>query len=114
MADPYYNEGGVTIWLGNADDIIPTVGRVGLVLTSPPYNLSSGGRRVRGSEFNQLDGGYATYDDDLPADVYCGWQRDVLGKCWDALTDDGAIFYNHKPVLRDGVCKLPFEYAPPT
>jgi len=41
MADlkPYYDEGGITIFLGDCRDILPTLGPVDLVLTDPPYGL---------------------------------------------------------------------------
>lgn len=110
--NPYYQDDFVTIYHGDCQDILPTLSDVGLVLTSPPYNLSEGGRRVRGSEWSGLDGGYASYDDDMPHDDYVEWQRKVLGLCWDALAADGAIYYQHKPIMRDGACRLPFEQIP--
>lgn len=112
MVDPYYQDEHVTLYNGRCEDVLPQLANVGLVLTSPPYNLSEGGRRVRGSEWKELDGGYATYDDDMPHDEYVAWQRTVLGLCWDTLTEDGAIYYNHKPVLRDGIARLPTELNP--
>ncbi len=37
---PYYDKGGITIWLGDCRDVLPTLpaGSVDLVLTDPPYN----------------------------------------------------------------------------
>lgn len=39
MADPYFDEGGVTIYHGDAADILPTLERVALVATDPPYGV---------------------------------------------------------------------------
>ena len=34
---PYYNEGGITIYLGDCLEIMPQLEPVVLVLTDPPY-----------------------------------------------------------------------------
>jgi DNA modification methylase len=39
---PYYDDGQVTIYHGDCRDVLPTIERVGLVLTDPPYALSAG------------------------------------------------------------------------
>lgn len=36
---PYYDEGGITIFLGDARDVVPTLGRFDLLLTDPPYGI---------------------------------------------------------------------------
>lgn len=40
---PYYSEGGITIFNADCRDILPTLGPVDLVLTDPPYGISLGG-----------------------------------------------------------------------
>lgn len=40
---------------------------------------------------------YDDHDDSMPMPEYEAWQRSVIQLCWAQLTDDGAIFYNHKP-----------------
>ena len=110
---PYYEDtaSGITLFQGRAEDVLPNLvfGSVDLVFTSPPYNLS-GLRKVHsGSDYNGLNEGYEDHDDAMDPREYMLWQRDVLGWCWELLTPTGAIFYNHKPILRDGVAHLPFE-----
>ena len=39
--EPYYNRGGITIYHGDALDVLPTLKGIGAVITDPPY--SSGG-----------------------------------------------------------------------
>jgi site-specific DNA-methyltransferase (adenine-specific) len=47
---PYYDHAGITIFLGDCRDILPTLGPVDLVLTDPPYgiNLDTDNRRFSG------------------------------------------------------------------
>lgn len=105
---PYYEEGGITIYHGDCRDVLPSLSGVGQVLTSPPYNLTG----ARGTKWSQLREGYGEHADDMPHDEYVEWQRSVLRLCWETLTNDGAIYYNHKPrVLNRGVL-LPFELNP--
>lgn len=78
---------------------------VGLVVTSPPYNLknSTGNGMKPGTKTgkwknNPLQNGYGEHhSDDLPHEEYVQWQRDCLTEMMRLLRDDGAIFYNHKP-----------------
>jgi site-specific DNA-methyltransferase (adenine-specific) len=80
---------------------------VALVVTSPPYNLGdmSGG-------LANLAGGYGAYADQLPHDDYVRWQQEILRQSWRLIADDGAIFYNHKPRIRDGILWTPIELNP--
>ncbi len=113
MSEPYYSDDHVTIYHGDCLDVLPSLTDVDLVMTSPPYNLSEGGRRSSGKDWRRLHDGYEDYDDDMPHDIYVEWQRDVLRACWASLTPTGAIYYQHKPIMRDGVCRLPTEQIPP-
>jgi modification methylase len=83
---------------------------IDLVVTSPPYNLrnSTGGGMRNGSgglwERASLLKGYADGNtDDMPYDQYVKWQRQCLKQMMRLLKDDGAIFYNHKPRVQDGL-----------
>ena len=105
---PYYQDDLVTIYHGDALDVlVATEELVGGVMTSPPYNLGdmSGG-------YANLDGGYASYTDQMPHAEYVAWQRALLSQCWRLLRDDGAIFYNHKPRIRDGLLWTPLDLNP--
>lgn len=41
--NPYYNQDGITIWHGDCREIIPSLPKVDLVLTDPPYPKLKGG-----------------------------------------------------------------------
>jgi site-specific DNA-methyltransferase (adenine-specific) len=85
-------------------------GSVGLIVTSPPYNLrNSTGNGMKFPSFGsmwetpKLLDGYASNDDAMPYDQYVKWQRDCLTAMMRVLREDGAIFYNHKWRVQDGL-----------
>lgn len=39
MSAPYYSEAGIEIWCGDCHEVIPTLPKVDLVLTDPPYGV---------------------------------------------------------------------------
>ena len=104
---PYYHDesAGITIYHADCREVLPTLSGVDLVVTSPPYNLGdmSGG-------LANLDGGYLSYDDQR--EDYDEWQRGVLSQLWNLTAPNGAIFYNHKPVVRDRQVNLPLRLLP--
>jgi site-specific DNA-methyltransferase (adenine-specific) len=106
--NPYYEESGITIYHADCLDVLPTLSDVGLVLTSPPYNLAG----ASGSEWSRLANGYGEHADSMPHHEYVLWQQRVLLDCWYSLHDRGAIFYNHKPIAKGDACRLPFELIP--
>ena len=112
--DPYYSDDFVTLYHGKCEDVLPTLSGVGLVLTSPPYNLNGDGNRSggEGKVWAALGDGYADHRDAMPHAEYVKWQRQIVRLCWDTLTDDGAIFYNHKPRVGGERVKLPLELVP--
>jgi site-specific DNA-methyltransferase (adenine-specific) len=88
-----------------------------LIFTSPPYNLrtTTGGGFPRGSSIwpnAAIGNGYASYQDKMPHEDYVAWQHEVLSECWRLLTDNGAIYYNHKPRPQGGVLQVPLELNP--
>lgn len=121
---PYYDDGVVTIYHGRCEDVLPSLPEADVVFTSPPYNLGTtvagtGGRfrRTEQAKAGKWGGGglahgYHDHDDAMPQDQYETWQRDVLRLCWDRLTDRGAIFYNHKPRIQNGLLWTPLELNP--
>ena len=122
---PYYERGGVTLYHGSCDDILPQLvpGSIDLVFTSPPYNLggktNSDLRKSRprresrwGYPSAPLADGYGVHGDAMPRPEYVAWQRRVLAACWALLSDAGAIYYNHKPLIRDKKLVLPLECNP--
>lgn len=128
----YYDDGAVTLHCGRWEDVLPTLTeQFDLVFTSPPYNLgtSTGGglknvgasRMWTGREKGRgawrtngggLADGYADFDDAQPHSAYVAWQNAVLRGCWNALSEKGAIFYNHKPRVQAGRVVMPTEYVP--
>lgn len=82
---------------------------VDLVVTSPPYNLKNstgnGMKCGKGGKWSKaaLINGYATYDDNMPYDEYCKWQKECLQEMYRLIKDTGAIFYNHKWRVQDGL-----------
>ena len=82
---------------------------VDLFVTSPPYNLKNstgnGMKDGRGSKWANaaLQNGYESHDDSMPYDEYCEWQRECLHEMMRLLKDDGAIFYNHKWRVQNGL-----------
>ena len=96
---------------GNTVDVMKTLPEksIGLIVTSPPYNLKNssgnGMKDGRGGKWKnaQLINGYATYNDCMPHDEYVAWQRECLTEMMRLLKDDGAIFYNHKWRVQNGL-----------
>ena len=82
----------------------------GLVITSPPYNLanSSGNfwKDQRGSRWDKArlaTDGYTSHNDAMPISEYVAWQQECLQEMMRLLKDDGAIFYNHKWRVQNGL-----------
>jgi len=80
-----------------------------LVVTSPPYNLKNstgnGMKDGRGGKWAgaALVNGYSHYDDNMPHEEYAEWQYNCLKEMFRLIKDDGAIFYNHKWRVQDGL-----------
>ncbi len=75
---------------------------VDVVVTSPPYNI----RNTTGGGFNNGDklfSGYETHSDDMPHDEYVAWQRQCLTEMMRLIKPTGAIFYNHKWRVQNGL-----------
>lgn len=82
---------------------------IDIVVTSPPYNLKNssgnGMKDGRGGKWANaaLQQGYLQHDDNMPYDEYCKWQRSCLRQMMRVIKDDGAIFYNHKWRVQNGL-----------
>ena len=94
-------------------------GSIDMVFTSPPYNLgiSSGGGIRGGTKSGKwknasLAKGYLSHTDAMPYKEYVDWQRDVLSCCWRLLSCNGAIYYNHKPRVQNGLLQTPLDLNP--
>ena len=125
--------GDCRLILGDCREVLPTLAGVDLLFTSPPYNLGNttgggfpgkklghysenGGLRVRGGHGKwgggALADGYSGYGDNLPFAEYVAWQKEILTLCWSALSDKGAIYYNHKTRVLNGEAVTPLVYNP--
>ena len=82
---------------------------VDLIVTSPPYNIrnSTGNwtKNKRASKWAnaRLLEGYETHEDCMPHAEYVAWQRECLTAMLRILKDTGAIFYNHKWRVQNGL-----------
>ena len=80
-----------------------------LVVTSPPYNIKNstgnGLKNGNGGKWPQaaLQDGYLGHNDCMPHEEYVRWQRQCLRQMLRLLTEDGAIFYNHKWRVQGGL-----------
>lgn len=81
-----------------------------LVVTSPPYNLknSTGNGMKENTKSgkwagNALQKGYSHYNDNIPKEEYAEWQHNCLLEMFRLIKQDGAIFYNHKWRVQDGL-----------
>lgn len=117
---PYYSEGGIDLYLGDCREVIPAIGRVDCVLTSPPYNTlplshsPSGLHGERKSGVNrwiaracEKGGGYF---DNRPEPEYQTWMLGILQSCFNVC--DGIMWVNHKIRYRDGVAIHPARMFP--
>lgn len=125
--------GTATLYNADCADVLPQLSGVDLAFTSPPYNLGntavgSGefpkignysanaklGKRGGGGKWSggALADGYGLHDDAMPHDEYVAWQHRVLAALWETLSDTGAIFYNHKVRVMNGIAVTPLEYNP--
>lgn len=83
---------------------------IDLVVTSPPYNLSIrktfGNTQEWKGKWNKSklqSKGYDKHDDYMPEPKYIAWQKSVLAECFRLIKNDGAIFYNHKWRVQNGL-----------
>lgn len=83
---------------------------IDLVVTSPPYNLknSSGNGMSASTKSGKwasaaLKNGYSDYDDCMDHAAYVKWQRECLLEMFRLIKNDGAIFYNHKWRVQNGL-----------
>ena len=83
---------------------------VDVVITSPPYNLlnSSGNGLKKNTNCGKwrnaaIKNGYAEYDDNMPYADYIAWQRACVAEMCRLIKDDGAVFYNNKNRVQNGL-----------
>lgn len=126
---PYYEHAGVTIYHGDCREVLPLLDPVfDLVVTSPPYNLGgepwphlgnwkqgdSAGGKSKWKNGSDAGAGiqYGQHDDSMPWPEYIAFQKHVLCLLWELLSDNGAIFYNHKCRVIGARLWTPLELLP--
>jgi len=108
--------------LGDCLEVLPTLGKVDAVVTSPPYNqMSSIGAKPSGLWGDSsgglgfvnawLESGYA---DDMDEDAYQAWQNDLFARIGDVCNPTASLFYNHQLRWRDGECSHPIQWFRPS
>lgn len=83
---------------------------IDLIITSPPYNLlnSTGNGLKKNTNCGKwknaaIKNGYNDYDDNMPYSKYIAWQKQCVAEMYRILKDDGAIFYNNKNRVQNGL-----------
>ncbi len=68
---PYYNNNGITIYLGNCVDILPQLGIVTLVVTDPPYGIGENSKKssARGNVAHVTDYGEFNWDKKVSKEI---------------------------------------------
>jgi site-specific DNA-methyltransferase (adenine-specific) len=108
--------GLATLYLGGCAEVLPTLGKVDVAITSPPYNKAGyeGFIRKRHDKdsWNQrnVDYGDNPENDFMPEEDYKKQQISILNLLWDSLTDDGSLFYNHKIRVANHKASHPIEW----
>jgi site-specific DNA-methyltransferase (adenine-specific) len=119
---------GVTLYLGDCRDILPTLGAVDAAITSPPYNIGgapwahlgnwkqgdSAGGKSKWKNGSDAGAGiqYGEHSDTMPWPEYVAWQHEIIRAIWRLLPNEGAIFYNHKPRVIGAKLWQPTELIP--
>ena len=109
--------GDATLYLGDCREILPTLGKVDAVVTSPPYNTlppsakASGLHAERKSGRNLwLEKAATGYADQRPEQEYQDWLNGILLACADRCL--GLVWINHKVRYRDREAIHPVRMIP--
>ena len=80
---PYFQDSYVTIYHGDCREILPTLEKVDLVLTSPPFNMRT---RIRNGEYTERERSehfskkYSNFSDALPIKEYYKLYKSLLSE----------------------------------
>ena len=104
---PYYEQDGITIYHGDCREILPTLEKVDLVLTSPPYNFDAGS--VLGCKYD-YEFKRKGYKDNYTPDEYYQQQSRLLDL---VIPKAGLVFYNIQMIAgnKDALFRLMGNYA---
>lgn len=83
---------------------------IDVIITSPPYNLlnSTGNGLKKNTNCGKwknaaIKEGYNQYNDNMPYKEYIEWQKQCVKEMVRIIKDDGAIFYNNKNRVQNGL-----------
>lgn len=109
--------GDATLYLGDCLEILPTLGKVDAVVTSPPYNTLPSSAKATGLHAERKSGrnlwmekAASGYADQKPEQEYQQWLNAILMACAERCL--GLIWVNHKIRYRDGVAIHPVRMIP--
>jgi len=113
---PDYEKNGVTLYCADCRDVLPTLGKVDAVVTSPPYNqrietFSPSGMHTETRWVEKISDGYF---DSMPEDEYQADQINILTTIFSVTNDHASVFYNHKIRWRDGFMIHPLTWITKT
>lgn len=106
------------LFCGDYKKTLSQVKNVRLIITSPPYNIGSAGKREDGmrrqGKFDRKSfSGINSYQDNLPEVEYQERQQEFLLWAIDRLKPDGVIAYVHKNRHKDKKLITPYEWILP-
>ena len=114
---------GVTLYMGDSADILPTLSGVDCTVTSPPYNQMEGiANRAPSGLWADKRGGLGFvnswkekgYTDALGEPEYQQEQNALFAALANASNPTASLFYNHQIRWRDGVALHPMDWFKPT
>lgn len=101
---PYYEHAGITIYHGDCREILPTLPKVDLVLTDPPYGISYDASHSKYK--NGIDRGEATWDvGEFDPDPVIRLDRPTImwgGNCFSASLPSSVGWLCWVKIARDG------------
>lgn len=111
---PYYADDSVTIYHGDAMEVVPHLSDIACVVTSPPYNTLGSRIPARPTGMHRNSGWLAKvsavgYADDMDEGEYVAWQANLARVIADAVVPGGSMFYQHKLRYRDKVVLHPLD-----
>lgn len=114
---PCICEDGCAIVCGDSQEILPSISKVDITVTSPPYNTlpkshrPSGLHAERKSGVNKwIDRAAGGYKDSRPEGEYQAWLVGIIELCRNATR--GLVWVNHKIRYRKGVAIHPVRMFP--
>jgi DNA modification methylase len=111
---PYYADDFVTLYHGDALDVVGGLSDVACVVTSPPYNTLGSRIPDRPTGMHSRSGWMAKvravgYADDMDEMAYVEWQAELAARIGTVTIPGGSMFYNHKLRYRDKVVFHPLD-----